>query len=220
MLVKKHRINIAFISSLQSAQYFRQLNLKDFASHWIPEAITVSNYRYKPYRERTIDVIQLGRRWDAYHEKIQPFCQSQGIVYLYEKKNGDLIFSTREEYLQGLSNSKISICVPRSVTHPASAGGIATMTRRYLESMASRCLILGVLPAEMEQLFDYNPIIEIDFADPCEQLRALLRDFESYLDLIEKNYEYVTTNHQWTNRLQKMNEYIAEFSRERVASAG
>ncbi|MDD5200875.1 MAG: glycosyltransferase [Terrimicrobiaceae bacterium] len=203
-LIRNHRINLAFLSSSQAVEHFNHLKLDRFAAHWIPEGITVSNYRWKPYGDRGIDVIQMGRKWDAYHERIKPFCESRGLTYLYEKVKGEIIFPRQEAFLDGLASSKISICVPSSITHPARSGRIETMTSRYLQSMASKCLVLGVLPEEMKQLFEHNPIIEIDRSDPCGQLRAILADFESYTDLIERNYAYVTAHHQWTNRLEQM----------------
>jgi hypothetical protein len=72
--------------------------------------------------------------------------------------------------LFGLANSKISICVPSDITHPERTGNISTITNRYLQSMASKCLILGKLPHDMLHLFDYNHIIEIDEENPVLQI--------------------------------------------------
>jgi hypothetical protein len=210
-LIRNHKINLAFITSLQTTQHFNALKLEDFRAYWSPEAITVSGYKQKPARERSIDVIQIGRKWDAYHEVIEPFCRAKDLTYLYEKIVGQIIFSSREEYLCGLADSKISICVPASVTHPGRSGKISTMTWRYLQSMASKCLILGILPGEMKLLFDYNPIVEIDMSRPCEQLHEILRTYDSYIDLIERNYLYIAANHQWANRLDTMMEQINQF---------
>ncbi len=70
--------------------------------------------------------------------------------------------------------------------------------------MASKCLIVGVLPREMEILFDYCPIIEIDSENPEHQILEILNNYESYLPLIEKNYKNVCNEHTWVNRKQKM----------------
>lgn len=214
-LIRKHRINIAFITSLQSTEYFNRLGLQDFAAYWSPEAVVVGNYRYKPYYERTTEVIQIGRKWDVYHKEIEPFCRVRGYRYLYEKVRGEIIFPTWDGFLDGIADAKVSICVPSSITHPARSGNVATMTSRYLQSMASKCLVVGVLPEEMRKLFDYSPIIEIDMSRPCEQLGEILENFGDYADLIARNYNYVMENHQCSNRLATMMEQIQEYKQGR-----
>jgi hypothetical protein len=208
-----HRINIAFLTSLQATEYFNGRGIERFAAYWVPEAVTVANYRCKPPLERRIDVLQMGRRWDAYHDAIEQFCEREKLVYLYEKTPGEIIFPTRQEFLEALAGSKISICVPSSITHPWRSGKIATMTWRYLQSMAAKCLVLGRAPEEMKQLFDYDPVIEIDMSNPSGQLREVLNNYSHYLPLIERNYEFVQKHHQWPNRIALMQAGLEEFDR-------
>jgi hypothetical protein len=82
------------------------------------------------------------------------------------------------------------------------------MTLRYLQAMSSKCLIIGILPDEMRDLFEYMPIIEIDFSDPINQILIILENYNQYIDLIEKNYSEVIKNHQWKNRWYNMSELI------------
>jgi len=201
---RTHRISIAFVSSQQATEHLNGRGINRFAAYWVPEAVTVADYPSKPLAERRIDVLQMGRRWDEYHDAIEEFCRHQKLIYVYEKQAGDIIFPTRAEFLDALASSKISICVPSSITHPARSGRIATMTWRYLQSMAARCLVVGRTPEEMKELFDYQPVIEIDMADPCGQLREILTNFPDYMPLIEKNYDYVKAHHQWPNRVQQI----------------
>ena len=84
------------------------------------------------------------------------------------------------------------------------------MTWRYLQSMSSKCLILGRMPHEMRLLFDYDPILEIDFTDPAGQLRAILKSFDTYAELIERNYRCVQEHHQWPNRIASIERYLEE----------
>jgi hypothetical protein len=93
------------------------------------------------------------------------------------------------------------------------------MTWRYLQSMASKCLILGKVPDEMRQLFDYCPIVEIDVDDPEGQLRQVLSEYMSYLPLIERNYAFVEKSHQWPNRIEMMQQYFLDFERNVAADA-
>ncbi len=212
-MFRDQKINVAFISSLQATEHFNALGIEQFKAYWVPEAITCAKYQWKPFTQRNIDVLQLGRRWDQYHFAIEEYCRETRIRYLYEKIKGEIIFPSRQAFIEGLADSKISICVPSAITHPARSGSISTMTWRYLQSMASKCLILGRLPDEMKQLFDYNPLIEIDLSRPKEQLREVLDHYKDHTELIERNYAYVEKHHQWTNRIETINRCVEEFRR-------
>jgi hypothetical protein len=204
--IRAYKINMVFTASKQSADYFNTLNIPNFQSHWIPEGIDVTQYQFIPYQERTTDILQLGRKWNEYHEKIKAI--ENNLVYKYEKKAGQIIFPTREEFLLGLANSKISICVPSNITHPNVTGSISTITNRFLQSMASKCLIVGKVPHDMLHLFDYNPIIEIDEENPIAQIESILTNFDAYIPLIEKNYETVKNFHNWDNRVTQIENFI------------
>lgn len=207
--IKQYGINLLLTASKQSANYFNGLALENFKSHWIPEAVDVTNYKFIDYNNRKIDVLQLGRKWKEYHEKIKVV--ENDFTYVYEKKAGEIIFKTREDFLTGLANSKISICVPSDITHPERTGKISTVTNRYLQSMASKCLILGKLPYDMHYLFDYNPIIEIDESNPVAQIKSLLNNYNDYIPLIEKNYQTVKNFHNWNDRIVQIENCISEF---------
>jgi hypothetical protein len=201
------RIDHLFISSSQGAAALNLL-VKSTSCHWIPEGITPGDYFLAFQPEKDIDVLQLGRRYDKYHEMIAPGLQSRGKNYLYENVSGTVVFPSRLDYVEGLARTKISICAPLSVSHPERAGGIETMTVRYLQSMLSKCLIIGHAPAEMIQLFGYNPLIEIDYSDPLNQLLGLLDRLPEYQPLIEKNYHAVREHHTWKSRWEKIRQIL------------
>src|SRR5262249_25520509 len=145
-----------------------------------------------------------GRRFDSYHDRIVEPLEKMKRKYLFERTSGAVVFPDNAEFIDGLSRTKISVCVPLIETNPARAGGISTMTMRYLQSMASKCLIVGLLPVDMRRLFPYNPIVEIDWSDPAGQLCHLLENFGDYTPLIEKNYSTVLEFHTWEKRWQSM----------------
>lgn len=198
-LVQQFNVSDVFVSSSQAAA---QLNSYEDATtyHWIPEGIIPNQYRNLPYRSRKIDVLQLGRKYDLYHSAIADGLLREGRTYLYEKRPGDIIFPSREAFLNGLAHSKISICVPSNITHPERAGEIATMTLRYLQSMASKCLIVGHAPPEMDSLFGYESVVPVDLERPFDQLSQILASYENYLPLIERNYCTVCNAHTWNDR--------------------
>jgi hypothetical protein len=75
--------------------------------------------------------------------------------------------------------------------------------------MASRCLVVGKMPADMSPLFDYLPIVEIDERRPAEQLLEILDHFDDYAELIERNHEEVVRRHTWARRWEVMKSIIA-----------
>lgn len=197
--IRATRVRNVFFSSRYATDLFNAKKL-DCRITWVPEGITVSDYKFTDYAQKDIDVLAFGRRYDAYHAKIVGRLEEQRITYLYEKVIKTIVFPNRKDFIDGLARTRISICVPSSITHPEKAGKISTMTIRYLQSMASKCLIVGYMPDEMRSLFDYMPIIEIDNADPAGQLIDILKDFDGHIPLIEKNYAYICRHHTWEHR--------------------
>jgi len=201
--VQTHHLSHVFVSSSQAAVMLKDMS-GSAAFSWVPEGVDSSKYRYSHYDEKNIDVLELGRKYDAYHEQIVIALEDDGRVHLYEKTKGKLIFPTGEDLIDGLARTKISICVPSNITHPDRAGDIETMTVRYLQSMVSKCLIVGHAPKEMVELFGYNPVVEIDMEKPAQQIREILENFTDYIPLIEKNYTETLAHHGWSNRWQQM----------------
>lgn len=202
--VEVFKIDFIFVSASQSAKILDGIFGNRIIVSWIPEGINPQEYKFNSFEDKSIDVLALGRKYDLYHERILPYFEKNNRVYLYEKVKGELIFPTREEFIDGMAKSKISICVPSNITHPERSGNIETMTIRYLQSMVSKCLIVGHAPKEMIDLFGYNPIIEINMSDPVGQIEAILKDFDTYIPLIEKNYQQVLQHHTWSNRWNQM----------------
>lgn len=174
---------------------------------YLPEATSVDRYRPgAPLTERPIRVLELGRRWDAWHDPVYQSGLLDQFESRYEAVSGQVIFDGRSELIDGFASSAISVCFPRSLTHPASAGTVETFTHRYLESMASGCLVLGHAPADLVDLFGYNPVIEADVTDAPTQLKSIIDDLDSYQDLVDRNLETVRRVGDWGQRAR----YIAD----------
>jgi hypothetical protein len=84
------------------------------------------------------------------------------------------------------------------------------MTSRYLQSMISKCLIVGHAPSEMVRLLGYNPVVEMDTGNPSAQLADLLNRYEDFTHLIERNYEEVLKNHTWASRWTEIKRLLSE----------
>ena len=197
-----------FFSSLGATEAFRRRKVR-FPVAWIPEGIHVPEYRYLPYNRKDIDVLQFGRKYQWYHETIAGPLQQAGRFYLHDK--GELVFPTRDKFIEGMARTKVSICIPPNITNPSRAGSISTMTVRYLQSMASKCLIVGMMPDEMRKLFSYTPIVEIDMARPVDQLLEVLDRYDEYIPLIERNYQELITNHSWSTRWHEINSILGNW---------
>lgn len=169
---------------------------------WIPEGIDIDQYKFRNYINKDIDVIEIGRKYKKYEKMVSVILDSHRKKYSFDD------FPTRQNFIDGLSRSKISICIPRCINDPENTSGVPTMTIRYLQSIASKCLILGIAPKEMIDLFGYNPVIEIDNNDPQKQIIDILDNFDTYIPLIERNYEHVKQNHTWFHRFQEIKKYF------------
>jgi hypothetical protein len=203
-------IHTVFFSSMQATEIFSAKPGLECKCFWVPEGIDVDLYQRRDLHERNIDVIQMGRKHDGYHAAIVENLREAGKTYLFEKVRGGVIFPTRDGFIDGLSRSKISICVPGCLTHPERSGNISTMTLRYLQSMASGCLLVGVRPYDMQFLFDYNPVVEIDFNDPVGQLLEILGHIDQYRPLIDRNYNTVRERHTWFHRWEEIRRRLSQ----------
>lgn len=209
-LFHRQHARVAFVSARQSAERMR-LRVPGLDVIWMPEAIEPTMYLPdKPLAARSIDVLELGRQWATYHDRIHDHCAARGYAHKYEKTSGQLVFATSADLRRGLGDSKISICFPSSLTHPERSGDVETMTLRYLESVASRCITVGRCPSEMMDLFGYNPVVEADPIDPAGQIDAILHNLSSFEPLLDLNLERVREIGTWDTRVGTMLELLRE----------
>jgi len=196
-----------FFSSKQITNLFK-LRHSVINAYWVPEGINLTDYMPGEIADKTIDVLEFGRKYQEYHLKIRDGLKLNGYNHFYEKTAGDVIFKSRKDFVNALALAKICICVPSNISHPQRAEGISSLTLRYLQSMASKCLIVGVLADEMVDLFDYNPVVSIEMDRAGEQILEILRNYHTYLPLIERNYLEVSNKHTWDCRFQMMTDII------------
>jgi glycosyltransferase involved in cell wall biosynthesis len=204
MMFRRQRTRVAFFSARESAERMRTL-VPGLDAIWLPEAIEPAFYSpVRPLEERSIDVLEFGRHWPAYHDRIRDHCVARGLKHLFEAKPGQLVFPTREAFLRGLADAKISVCFPSSLTHPERSGDVETMTLRYLESIASGCILVGRCPAEMRDLFGYNPVVDADTRDPAGQIDNILENLSAYDELLDRNCRRLLEIGTWDARLKTM----------------
>jgi hypothetical protein len=206
---RRHRMRIAFITARTSAERMAR-RVPGLEALWLPEAIDPGLYAGdKPLAARSIDVLEMGRRLAPYHERIVAHCAARGYVHRYERVRGDIIFPTYDQFVAALGDSKISVCFPSSMTHPQRAGDVETMTLRYLESIAARCIVVGHAPQELADLFGYNPVIEADLNDPAAQLDAILADVNAHAELVARNHARLMEVGTWNARVHTLLDLLA-----------
>jgi len=210
-LLNFFNINCVFFSSKQVYEAFVQkYPERTSKAMWLPEALTIAEYCSVPHAQREIDVLEFGRNYAAYHELITAPLLINHKIHIYKSSTTPVLFPGKAAFTTALSQSRIVICVPSNISHPERAEYLSTMTLRYLQAMASKCLIVGMMPSDMEELFGYVPIVEIDMNHAAEQILEVLDQYEQYLPLIEKNYALVKAKHQWQNRWEVIQQKMEE----------
>jgi len=205
---KRERVRIAFVSARQSAEYFSR-TLPAMKTVWLPEATDPGEYNPEiSLPARDIDVLEMGRRYEPYHNQIACKLAQANHVHLYERGESKSIFPGRTELVDGLARTKILICFPRSLSHPEDAGGIETVTYRYFQAMASKCLIVGHAPQELKDLFGYNPVLEVREGQEYEQIEWVLKSMTSLTELVERNYSRLLEVGTWKNRVETILEVV------------
>jgi hypothetical protein len=187
---KTNRVELAFISAKQSTAVMAR-RCADTQFRWLPEAVDPEEYKSNvPLANRSIDVLEMGRRFDRYHQAIVDPLRTGGWRHAYPSMDRGLVFQTHAAMKAALGNAKVSICFPQSLTHPERAGDVETATLRYFESMAAKCLVVGHCPRELAEMFGYNPVIEVRLEKAAKQLiMEILPHIGRYQALVHRNYE-------------------------------
>jgi hypothetical protein len=202
----RHRIRLAFFSARQSAQYFANA-LPAMRSLWLPEATNPAKYHAeRKLSKRDIDVLELGRKHDRFHAAIVDAMIARKRLHLFERVKGEIIFADKTSFTDGLGRSKISVCFPCSQTHIQRSGSVETVTHRYFESIASKCVVLGHCPIELSDLFGYNPVIEVEAGKEVEQIESILCAPDTFQDLVDRNYERLLEVGTWAHRASVITE--------------
>lgn len=183
--LKRHKVKTAFFTSKQEMCEM-QSRCPEIKMYWCPEAADTSLYKEgKQLNERSIDLLEFGRS----NERIFSFANmvDTEIKHVCTKVNDKFLFSD-EQLRDAMGDAKVTICLPRSVTHPDIAHGIETLTQRYWEAMLSRMVIVGHCPKELEELIGYNPVVE--FRSLNESESAKTNNADQILDIIEHIDDY------------------------------
>lgn len=201
----KHDVKTAIFTSSQTAdrmrEQFPKMNILT-----ITEGIDTSKYSEgKQLNERSIDLLEFGRR----NKKVFDVSLPTNFKHLYSK-NGEHIFKTEGDLINGLADSKITICYPRCDTQPEKAGNIETLTQRYWEAMLSRIVIVGRAPKELIDIIGYNPVIEIEKDNQTNSIVEIIEHIDDYQSLVNKNRDVALKMGSWESRIKQIMDWFVD----------
>lgn len=200
---KRHETRTAIFTSRMEMEEM-QKRCPQVRMFWCPEAINASKYKKgKPLAERSINLLEFGRS----NERVLGRLAIDNHVCTYV--DGRFIYSNEELY-EAMADAKITICMPRSMTHPEIAQGIETLTQRYWEAMLSRMIIVGHAPQELIDICGYNPVIELneDSTATMSLIEDVLANVDKYQPMVDKNYCIALEKGQWNIRMNAVIEWL------------
>lgn len=181
---------------------------------FMPLSISDEHLIAKP--EKSIDVIQFGRKNEILHEYMLDYCKrNPDVEYVFQTENASLVycsttrgeigkFDTRKEYLDLIKKCRISlVSTPGSEGH-SRFGNIDFVTPRFYESAAFYCRLLG-------RYTDNEETRDLHLSDVCPNVRNYT-EFEEHMD------RYLRENGDWKKQMEFIQQNLtsrrAEYFRE------
>lgn len=207
--LKKHKVRTAIFTSRQEMDEMKQ-RFPHINYLWCPEAINTEDYKEgKPLEKRSIDVLEFGRN----NEKVlgKEFLPNREIGSSFKHvctKVGDKSLFSEEQLHDVMEDAKVTICLPRSMTHPEIAGNIETLTQRYWEAMLSRMVIVGHAPQELIDVCGYNPVIELDELPKYGGWSGIISNINEFQRLVDKNRQVALDKGDWKVRMKVVRHWL------------
>ena len=194
---RKHNVKTAFFTSSQTADHFKSVFPTCNIFH-LPEGIDTQIYKPgKPLRERSIDYLEYGRcSCIVDSAKLD---DSINVVSSRNELNG---LATREDLVNALADSKITIAMTRLDNQPEIAEGIDTLTQRYWECMLSGVILLGRAPLELINFIGYDPTVKIELDNVNMQIKYILSHIDNFQDLVDRNRSVALQKGDWSGRIK------------------
>ena len=226
--LKRHKVRTAIFTSRQEMEAMKR-KCPHINMLWCPEAVDAGRYKEgKMLKDRTIDLLEFGRASGIFGmiksaqvyeneciEVLEPNSSSivnpmNNINHICTKVNESFIFSDEELY-SAMGNAKVTICLPRSITHPDEAQGIETLTQRYWECMLSRIVMVGHAPEELIDIIGYNPCVEISdkLSDVSMQIIDVINHIDDYQELVNKNRDVALEKGDWKDRMESVSVFLS-----------
>lgn len=179
-LLRRNRVSLALFSARAEAEYFARA-IPGLDARWLPECHELTTlFPQRPLAQRGVHVLELGRRMPSVHERIREPLAAAGKTHVYDRGPHASAVPGLEALYRTMGDAAVVVCYPKSRTNPDAAGGVETVTQRYFETLGSGALAVGHCPAELRDLFGFDPVIALDERDPAGHIRSILDGIASY----------------------------------------
>lgn len=217
--LRKHNVKTAIFTSRQEMEEMKT-RIPELNTLWCPEAVDISLYKQgKELKDRKINLLEFGRPntkvlgGNFYKQTLskdsQELSGKRTINHVCTQVNGKFLYNNEELY-EVMGDAKITICLPKSMTHPDIAEGVETLTQRYWEAMLSRMVIVGHAPKELIDFIGYNPVIELDVERATEQIVDVISHIKEYQELVDRNCQCAIEMADWTLRMETIKDWLIE----------
>ena len=228
--LRRHKVRTAVFTSRQEMTAM-QTRIPELKTIWCPEGIDADSYKAgKPLKERGADLLEFGRGFlntndhalgpqgRLPEQELSTNVPRNSFSHICTMGTDGSFKYTPDELRALMRDAKVTVCMPRSITHPEIAQGVETLTQRYWEAMLSRMVIVGHCPKELEELIGYNPVVEVNAnfnsrsagTDAClsKNFNSLVLDIldhiEDYQPLVDKNRETALKYGDWRERMKRI----------------
>lgn len=220
----KHDVRTAIFTSSQTAERIKE-RFPCMNVMYCPEGVKTSKHTAgKELKDRSIDVLEFGRAMfsendnmnvNENEDKNKDSNGKGSINYVCTKRDGKFVF-TNKQLVEAMGDAKVTIALPRSITHPEVAGDIETLTQRYWECMLSRMVMVGHAPKELVDLIGYNPVIELNRENAVEHISQILSniDDEKYQKFVNKNRQVALEMGPWSIRMRQVVDWLKQMGYE------
>ncbi|MDE6152191.1 MAG: hypothetical protein K2G12_09445 [Prevotella sp.] len=228
--LRKHNVKTAIFTSRLEMEEMKT-RIPELNTLWCPEAVDTSLYKQgKDLKDRNIDLLEFGRSntkvlGESFYKHDLPkdslkLSGAKTTNHVCTQVNGKFLYNNEELY-EVMGDAKITICLPKSMTHPDIAEGVETLTQRYWEAMLSRMVIVGHAPKELVDFIGYNPVIEIpDHRNTCavpdmqNLIAKILEKIDDYQELVDRNRETALNMGGWNVRMKMVREWLSSLEYE------
>lgn len=200
---KRHMTRTAIFTSRMEMEEMKR-RCPEVNMLWCPEAVDEKSYKEgKQLKDRNINLLEFGRSNERVLGKLS--IDSHVCTYV----DGMFIYSNEKLY-EAMGDAKVTICLPKSMTHPDVAQGIETLTQRYWEAMLSRMVIIGHAPKELIDICGYNPVLELpgDRDAINSMILDIIKNIDKYQELVDRNRSVALEKGLWTIRMKNVAEWL------------
>jgi len=217
LLSKTYKLDFFFVTSIDIYNLIKEERDNIF---YIPLSVS-DKWINKSFPEKSIDVVQAGRKNPVLHEYMLRFVMKYPMTeYIYQQyknkqihyistQRGDIgNFGTREKFMELLKHSKISLVSSPGADNSRNTFGIDFITPRFFESAVNYTYMLGRYTNNEESQF-LNISSVCDNVSSYLQFETLIQNYlESNIFLKTKEYDTFIENNLTSTRANTINEII------------